>query len=220
MDAHYYASGCRYSAEYRPVAKCSNCRSISPSSPLAPNRNISARIHDSPSSSLIIASQSSRLLRRPDTACRLEAHRHTGFLRVVTNRARHHQADRQGRVRRLFPGRSLDEVRARHHRHHTRPRHVPQRQQVAGPEDHLHVSRSARLLERRNLIVERLPASAKNMRSSDDHIDLVRARLYRPPNLRYPLSQRRQSSRKSRGHRRHMNPAALQRRIAVSTNVW
>src|SRR5439155_287318 len=52
----------RLSAEYRPVAWCSNCRSITASMPLAPNRNNSALSQESPSSSFIRASHSSDCL--------------------------------------------------------------------------------------------------------------------------------------------------------------
>ncbi len=53
--------------------------------------------------------------------------------------------------------------------------------------------RSAGLLERRNLVIERLPAPAKNVRPRDDHVDFVCPRFDRSPNLRDALRQRRQA---------------------------
>src|ERR1700735_5336530 len=57
-----HANGCRYAAEYLPVTKCSSCRSISPSIELAPYRNSVGSSHDRPSSSFIVAIQSSACL--------------------------------------------------------------------------------------------------------------------------------------------------------------
>ncbi len=57
MSSH--AIGCRLTAEYLPVTKCSNCRSISASIELAPNLNKLGSNQGRPSSSFISASQSS-----------------------------------------------------------------------------------------------------------------------------------------------------------------
>ena len=58
-----------------PVTWCSSCRSRSPSSELAPNRNRAGRVQGRPSSSFIIDSHGSDRLRAPDPAGRLEADR-------------------------------------------------------------------------------------------------------------------------------------------------
>ena len=50
-----HASGCRQPAEYRPVTKCSSCRSMSPSRDDAPKRKRSGRSQRLPSSSFIKA---------------------------------------------------------------------------------------------------------------------------------------------------------------------
>ena len=47
----YYAIGCLNPALYRPVTKCSNCRSMSPNRELAPNLNKSGVNQSLPNSS-------------------------------------------------------------------------------------------------------------------------------------------------------------------------
>src|SRR5258708_24908101 len=48
------------------------------------------------------------------------------------------------------------------------------------------------------------------MRSSDDNVDLMSARLHRSANLRHPLRQRRKAGRKTRGHGSDMHPTAFE----------
>src|ERR1700704_763035 len=67
----------------------------------------------------------------------------------------------------------------------------------------------ASVLERGDLIVERLPFSAEDVRACDHHIDFVCAGFYRAPNFRHALLERRKTGRKSRGNRSHMNAAPL-----------
>src|SRR5438270_1899237 len=56
---------------------------------------------------------------------------------------------------------------------------------------------AASLFESRDFVIERLPASAEHVSTSDDNINLLSSGSYRAPNLADPLRQRRQSSGKS-----------------------
>src|SRR5271163_970251 len=67
------------------------------------------------------------------------------------------------------------------------------------------------LLERRYLIVESLPASAENVCSGDDDIDLMRASLHRAANFINPLLQRRQTGRETSGDSGNVYSAAFER---------
>src|SRR5216683_192169 len=117
---------------------------MSPSKLLAPKRNISARIHDGPSSSLINASHSMDCLavRMPPAGLKPTAIpvccAYSRMARVITNPT--------GKV--AFVGSLPVEVLMK-------------------------------------------PASAENMRSGDDYVDLMSARLHRSANFRHPLRQRR-----------------------------
>src|ERR1017187_6191706 len=72
------------------------------------------------------------------------------------------------------------------------------------------MSSTAGLPESRDLIVERLPASAENMGARDHDIDLMRPRFHRPANFRNALGERRQARGKSGGDCRNVNAASLQ----------
>src|SRR5205807_3768098 len=120
-----------------------------------------------------------RLLRFADPARRLEPDGVAGALMVIADLPRHHHADREGGVHRLLARGRLDEVRARHHRDLAGARHVRQRREVAGAEDHLHVRLAARVPKGPNLVVQRLPVSGERMGSGDDHVDLAGARGHR-----------------------------------------
>ena len=71
------------------------------------------------------------------------------------------------------------------------------------------MSRAASLLEGRNFVVERLPASAENMGAGDDHIDLMRARFHRAADFCDTLRERREACRKSGGNCSNVNSASL-----------
>src|SRR5437870_11015171 len=68
---------------------------------------------------------------------------------------------------------------------------------------------STSVLERGDLIVQRLPFRAEDVRSGNDHVDLVRAGFHRAANFRDALFKRRKTGRESRGHRGHVNAAPL-----------
>src|SRR6266704_59408 len=129
------------------------------------------------------------LLGLADPARRLEPDRVAGALIVIADLTRHHHADGERGIDRLFAGRRLDEVRARHHRDLARAGHVHQRREVTGAEDHLHMCVTARLPERPNLFVQRLPVSGERMRPGDHHVDLPRSGRHRCANLVNPLGQ-------------------------------
>src|SRR5213076_1270002 len=145
-----------------------------------------------------------RLLRLADPARRLEPDGVAGVLMVIADLPRHHHADREGGVHRLLAGGRLDEVRARHHRDLAGARHVRERREVAGAEDHLHVRLAARFSKLPNLFVQRIPVSGERMRPGDHHVDLPRSGCHRCANLVNPLGQgiepRREPGR-DRGHR-------------------
>ena len=160
------------------------------SRPLAPKRNNSAS-HPGRAEFFFHQRQPfDGLLRSADSTCGFESDCHSGFLRIFADAARHHEADRQRRIRRFFPGRGFDEICARHHGDNAGPGHVSQGQEVAGSENHFHVRRTTRLFECRDLVVERLPLAAEDVGARDHHINIVRSRLDRSPNLRHALGKR------------------------------
>ena len=83
-----------------------------------------------------------------------------------------------------------------------------------GAEDDLHVRSSAGLLESRDFVVERLPASAENMAAGDDDVDFVRPRFHRPANFGDAFRERREPGGKSGGDRRDVNAASFQAHAA------
>src|SRR5204863_8992766 len=113
-----------------------------------------------------------RLLRRADAARGLEPDEVAGPLAVLADLAGHHQAERQGGVDALLAGRSLDEVGARHHGDEARPRHLPERAELAGGEDRLEVGGPRRGAERLYLVVEREPVAGERVRAGYDDVDL------------------------------------------------
>ena len=150
------------------------------------------------------------MLCRANPARRLESNRHARFLSVLADRARHYQPTGSVALIGSFPVevlmKSAPAIIA------TRLARATLRNvKIAGPENHLHVPRSARLLERRNLGIKRLPASAKNVSPRDHHIDFIRPRLHRSPNLRHALGQRLHPGRNPRRYRRHADSAAFER---------
>src|SRR5437588_10657246 len=68
---------------------------------------------------------------------------------------------------------------------------------------------STSVLERGDLIVQRLPFRAEDVRAGNDHVNLVRAGFHRAANFRDALFKRRKTGRESRGHCCHMNAAAF-----------
>src|SRR5437660_7782661 len=151
-----------------------------------------------------------RLLRFSDPARRLEPDGVAGALMVIADLPRHHHADREGGVHRLLAGGRLDEVRARHHRDLAGARHVRERREVAGAEDHLHVRLAARVPKGANLVVQRLPVPGERMGSSDDHVDLAGARGHRRFDLVQPLGQGIEPRRKPGRHRGDGDAGALE----------
>ncbi len=69
----------------------------------------------------------------------------------------------------------------------------------------------ASVLERCDLIVERLPFSAEDVRTCDDHVDFVGAGFHRVPDFRDAFLERRKTGRESRGDSGNMNAAAFDR---------
>ena len=63
--------------------------------------------------------------------------------------------------------------RTPYHGDETGPRHVAQRSEVSGAEDHLAVRRTTRLLEGRDLLVKTLPVSGEHVSAGDDDVDLM-----------------------------------------------
>ena len=180
--------------------------------PLAPNRNSDGSSHGLSQLVLHQRQPVRRLLGRANAARRLESHRHARPLGIVADAPHHHQRNRQRRVHAFLARRSLDKVRPGHHRHPTGPRHVAQRHQVAGAENRLHVHVGpARLAERRNFVVERLPLAVENMRARNDNVDLLRARFHRAVNLLHALGQRIQPRRKPRRNCSHRNARSFKR---------
>ena len=151
------------------------------------------------------------MLRGANPSRRFEPDSHPGFLRVFANCPRHHEANRQSCIGRFFSGRCLNEIRAGHHRDRAGSTHVAQRHQIASAQNDLHVHGATGLLEPGNLIIEFLPATAENMGSRDDHVDLLRARFHRASNLRHSLGKRRKSRGKTGRNRGHPHRAAFQR---------
>src|SRR5256885_857806 len=92
-----------------------------------------------------------RLLGGANAARWLEAHRHSRFLRVLANGARHDQADGKRGIDGFFARRCFNEVRSGHHRYHAAARHVAQRQQITGAKDHLQMRGPAGMFERGDL---------------------------------------------------------------------
>jgi len=145
----------------------------------APKRNIS-RPQPRPRRFLFNHCQPiNRLLRRADSSRRLEPDRHSGLLCVFANAARHDQATGKVAFVGSLPVEVLMKSAPAIMGHHASPRHIAQRQQIAGSENYFHVSGSASLLERRHFVVKCLPASAKTMAPRDNYINLMRARLDR-----------------------------------------
>src|SRR5881409_848353 len=94
-----------------------------------------------------------RLFRLADPPRRLEPDGASGALVIVADLPRHGHADGEGRVHCFFPGGRLDEVRPGHHGDLAGARHVHERRQVAGAEDHLHVGVATCLAEGAHLVV-------------------------------------------------------------------
>ena len=157
---------------------CSSCRSMSPSSVLAPMRNRSGRSQSSPSSSFIRTSQSSDCLAVRMPPGRLEAHIVAGALAVLADRA-HHDRLTGSVAFRLFAGGGLDEVGAGHHADQAGPGHIAQRAEFAGGQDRLQVRLAAGRAERADLVVERAPVAGERMAAGDDDVDLLRAGRHR-----------------------------------------
>src|SRR5437867_12827826 len=67
---------------------------------------------------------------------------------------------------------------------------------------------STSVLERGDLIVQRLPFRAEDVRACNDHVNLVRAGFHRAANFRDALFKRRKTGGEPRGHCCHMNAAA------------
>src|SRR6266849_10088873 len=151
-----------------------------------------------------------RLLGRADAAGRFETDGHPGLVGILADGAGHHQADRQRGVNRFLARRSLDEIRSGHHGDHARACHVAKREQVAGPEDHLHVGGAAGALERCDFAVEGLPFSATNMRSRADHVNLRRAGFRRAADFRDAFREGRKTRREPRRNSSNSYAAALQ----------
>src|SRR5256885_16303552 len=151
-----------------------------------------------------------RLLRLADPARRLDTDGVAGALVVIADLPRHHHADREGGVHRLLARGRLDEVRARHHRHLAGARHVRERREVAGAEDHLHVRLAARVPKGANLGVQRLPVSGERMGSGDDYVDLAGARGHGRFDLVQPLGQRIKAGGKAGRHRGDGDVGALE----------
>ncbi len=177
--------------------------------PLAPKRNNSAFIHDGPELFFHQREPLDRLLGGPNSAGRLQSHCHAGFLRIFADGARHHKADRQRRIGRLFTGRCLDEIRARHHGDEAGARDIAQREQIAGAKNDFHVGQAAGLLELGNFVVESLPLAAEHVGTSNDHINVVGPGFHRAADFGNAFGERRKSGGKSGGNRRHPHSAAL-----------
>src|SRR5713101_1266302 len=107
-----------------------------------------------------------RLFGLADPARRLEPDGVTGALVVVADLPRHDHAYGKGRVHGFLAGGRLDEVGAGHHGDLAGARHVHERREVAGAEDHLHVGVAACLPESAHLVVQRLPRSGQRDRKS------------------------------------------------------
>src|SRR6266478_1152154 len=65
--------------------------------------------------------------------------------------------------------------------------------------------------ERSNLIVERLPFCAEDVRACDDHIDFIGASFHRAPNFRDAFLEGGKTRRESSRDRGHMDTAAFDR---------
>src|SRR5438105_7980602 len=150
------------------------------------------------------------LLGLADPARGLEPDRVTGALVVIADLPRHDHADGEGGVDGLLTRGCLDEVRARHHRDLAGARHVPERREVARAKDHLHVSLAARVPERANLVVQRLPVSRERVRPGDHHVDLPGTSGHRCANLVNPLGQGIEPRREPSRDRRHRDAGALE----------
>src|SRR6267378_477874 len=151
-----------------------------------------------------------RLFGLADPARRLEPDGVTGALVVVADLPRHDHADGEGRVHRFFAGGRLDEVGAGHHGDLAGARHVHERREVARAEDDLHVGVAACLPESAHLVVQRLPRAGQGVRARDHHVDLLRTRGDRRPDLLDALRQGVEARGESRRHRGYGNPRALQ----------
>src|SRR5260370_9142934 len=69
----------------------------------------------------------------------------------------------------------------------------------------------ASVFERGDLIVQRLPFSAEDVRARDHHVDFVSAGFHRAPNFRHAFLKRGKTRRESLGDRSNMNAAAFNR---------
>src|SRR5881396_1575293 len=151
-----------------------------------------------------------RLLRLADPARWLDADGVSGALVVVADLPRHDHADGEGRIHGFFAGGRLDEIGAGHHGDLAGARHVHERRQVAGAEDHLHVGAAAGLPEGADFVVQGLPGSGQRVRARDHDVDLLRPRGDRRLDLLDPLGQGVQPRRESRRDGGHGDPGALQ----------
>ena len=113
-------------------------------------------------------------------------------------------------IGRLFAGRGLDEVRARHHRDDAGAGDIAESEQIARPQDDFHVHGTACLFEGSNLVVEFLPPASKNVRAGDDNVNLLSPSLDGAADFRDALGQWRQSCRKPSGDCGNLHAAAFE----------
>ena len=145
---------------------------------------------------------------RGNAAGRLEADEIAGFLEIGADGAHHGEADGQRRVDAFLAGRGLDEIRARHHRHHRGQHDIAQRGEVAGAEDDLEMRLTAGGAHGDDLVVELLPFGAEHQAARDDDVDLVGAVLDRGLDLLQARRQRREAVRKGGGDGGDMDAGA------------
>ena len=152
-----YAIGCRLTELYLPVTACSNCRSISANIELAPNLNNEGSNQARPNSSFINPSQSSdcfAVLIPPaglyPTAIPVRS-AYSRIARTITSDTGSVAFTASFPVDVLI--KSAPAIIATQLALAT----FRKRQQIPRPQDRLHMRRPTRLLERRHLVIQRIP---------------------------------------------------------------
>ena len=125
--------------------------------------------------------------------------------------ARHHKADRQRRVGRLFAGGSLDKIGAGHHGDHAGAGDIAQCKQIAGTENHFHMGPAAGLSEGGDFIVKSLPFTAEDVSPRDDDVNIVSPGFDRTANFGDAFGQWREPGGKSSGDCGYPDAAAFER---------
>src|SRR5512132_2731522 len=118
-----------------------------------------------------------RLLRGSDSACRLHPDRDARSQIEIANRFDHHLSVRECRAPRCLPGARLDEV-SRPDYLHRQKRSGPDvviGVELAGLEDHLELSITARFDDGADLVLHGVELTSQKESAVDDHVDLISA---------------------------------------------